>query len=99
MRVIELVNACAKNINECNRAGIKKPRIQLLLPMKLNHADRRYPFGRKGPSGEIMVWGMESKNGPVDVCLFDTIDLLAFLVARGSVTAELIDKVKVEESS
>lgn len=85
MELTELAKMCMENIAWCNKHGIT-PVLSLSIRAGKNSA-RKYskPFGASGPSGKIVEWGAPSGQ---DICLFNTIDLLAFLVANGVVSVE-----------
>jgi hypothetical protein len=77
----QLAKLCVENINACNQAGWD-PKLSLKLPEGNPMYKYRAPFGPKGPKGKIVQWGIPEG---FDTCIFDTLDLLAYLVACGVV--------------
>lgn len=80
----ELTIECAKAINECAGTGIE-PKIALKIPESKRCSHNRYPWGKTGPKGMAVQFGLDG----YDTVIFDAIDLLAFLIANDVVDCEV----------
>jgi hypothetical protein len=79
MKPEQLAKLCIDNINRSSEMKMK-PQLSLVLPAGSSRAKHRQPFGKGGPRGTIVAWGIPEGK---DTVIFNTIDLLAYLTAIG----------------
>lgn len=72
----QLAAECIKAINIARFTGLNST-IALKLPESKSSSTDRYPWGRKGPKGDVVEFG----DG-YEIVVFDAVDVLAFVYAK-----------------